>query len=104
MQGTGKAFIILDGTDVSGPINVRWWYRAPTLRSTGDWGGAFTVSRRMSMTSLLAHDVQLRMEDGSSGQIEVSNSASGAGTAVFNGVGDPPSAISGSSLRHLTSN
>ena len=95
MQGIGKASIILDGTDVSGPINVRWWYRAPTVRALGDWGGAFTVLRRMSMTSLLTHDLQLRMEDGSSGPIHVSNSASGAGTAVFNGSGEPPSAISG---------
>ena len=95
MKGTDKGSIILNGTDVSGPINVRWWYRAPTIGTSADWGGAFTVLRRMSMTSLLTHDLQLRMEDGSSGPIHVSNSASGAGTAVFNGSGEPPSAISG---------
>jgi hypothetical protein len=97
MRGIGKASIILDGADVSGPINVRWWYRAPTVAALGDWGGAFKVLGRMSMTSLLSHNLHLRMEDGSGAPINVSNSASGSGNAVFNGVGDPPSAMTSDS-------
>lgn len=94
IEGTDTASLIVDG-NASAPFTVYWWYR-PAGGASGGWGGRFAVPDGIAPTSL-AGNITLRMSDGSTGSIVVSNqrhASASIGLAIFTGSGDAPAAIS----------
>jgi hypothetical protein len=94
IEGTDTASIIVDG-NVSAPFTVYWWYRRATGNAGGGWGGRFAVPDGASPTSLTG-TITLKMSDGSTGSIEISNqrhSSASVGLAIFTGSGDAPTAM-----------
>jgi hypothetical protein len=91
IEGTDMASIIMDSI-ASDPFTLYWWYR----HVGGDWGGRFAVPDGISPLSL-AGLITLKMSDGSTGLIEISNqrqSSASVGLAIFTGSGDAPAAMS----------